>query len=436
MRFTPARPLLLLALAWSALGIAVAWFAPLAIVWQGAGVLLGAVTLADWQRLRSGPTPRTERRLNRNLPVGSWSTVTLEVRNESARTLRCELHDLHPAEFALRGQPCALRLVPGQWAEVRYQLRPPTRGAFGMAGTEFLLDSPWGLWRERRRGGHEQALRVYPNFSEIAHYTLLATDNRLSQMGVRRRQRRGAGNEFHQLREYRQGDELRQIDWKATSRYRKLISREYQDERDQQILFMVDCGRRMRHVDGGRVHLDEALNAMLLLSYVSLRQGDAVGFMTFGGVRRRFMPRKGAHIVNRLLNATYDLQTTTEASDYRAAAAELLAVQQRRALVVVITNTRDEDHADLEAAVRLLRTRHLVLVADLRESLLDELVAGAIGSLDDALKFHAAGEYLASRREAHERLTYHGAHLLDLRPAQLPVALVNQYFAIKRSGAL
>jgi uncharacterized protein (DUF58 family) len=436
VRFTPTPLLVALAALWVVLGLVVALFPEAVVVWQGGGVLLGAAALADALRQRLRPTPKVERRLNRNLPVGAWSTVTLEVSNGDSLPLTCDVHDLHPAEFEVRGQPASLQLVPGQWVELRYQLRPPTRGAFHATGTEFLVRSPWRLWRERRGENSVQLLRVYPNFAEIAHFTLLATENRLSQMGVRRRQRGGEGSDFHQLREYRLGDSLRQIDWKATSRYRKLISREYQDERDQQILFMVDCGRRMRHADAGRVHLDEALNAVLLLSYVSLRQGDSVGFMTFSGVNRWFAPRKGQHVVNGLLNATYDLQSTTEAADYRAAASELLTRQRRRAMVVLITNTRDEDHSDLEVAVKLLRTRHLVLVADLRESLLDELVANTVGTMDQALSFHTTEDYLARRRQSHERLSYHGAHLLDLRPAQLPVALVNQYFAIKQASAL
>ncbi|HEY0634062.1 MAG TPA: DUF58 domain-containing protein [Gammaproteobacteria bacterium] len=436
MRFTPAPLLVILALLWAALGITAAFFPDAVELWQGGGLLLGASAFADWQRQRQRPLPVVGRRLNRNLPVGVWSTVTLELRNTDGLPLHCTLHDMHPSQFEVRHQPWNIALAPGQWAELRYQVRPPSRGAFQMAGTSLLLLSPWRLWRERRHAGETQQLRVYPNFAEIAHYTLLATDNRLSQMGVRRRQRRGTGSDFHQLREYRVGDSLRQIDWKATSRYRKTISREYQDERDQQILFLVDCGRRMHHVDAGHVHLDEALNAVLLLSYVSLHQGDAVGFMTFGGVRRWFAPRKGPHVVNALLNATYDLQSTTEAADYRAAASELLARQRRRALVVLITNTRDEDHADLEAAVKLLRRRHLVLVADLREALLDDITSQPVQTLEQALLYQATEEYLALRRQSHERLSYHGARLLDLRPAQLPVALVNRYFEIKQEGAL
>lgn len=436
MRITPASRLVKLGGAWALLGLLTPFLPATLLLWQGSGLLLAASAFADILRQRKRPLPLLQRHLNRNLPVGTWSEVMLELSNTSDETLSCTVHDLHPSAFEVRGQPSTLRLAPGQWAELRYQLRPNTRGAYQMDGTSVLMHSPWGLWNERRDGGEQQELRVYPNFAEIAHYTLLATDNRLSQMGVRRRQRRGEGNDFHQLREYRPGDSLRQIDWKATSRYRKAISREYQDERDQQIIFMVDCGRRMHHADAGHIHLDEALNAVLLLAYVSLRQGDAVGFMTFGGVRRWFAPRKGHHVVNALLNATYDLQSTTEAADYRTAASELLSRQRRRAMVILITNTRDEDHSDLEAAVKLLRSRHLVVIADLRETLLDELIARKVHTLDDALLFQAGEEYLARRRESHERLSYYGAQLLDLRPEQLPVALVNRYFAIKQGGEL
>ncbi len=436
MTLTPAPRLAGITLAWAALGLAAALLPGLAIVWQAMGVGLGGAALADLLSLRRCPTPQAIRRVNRNLPVGAWSTVGLEIRNVSGLPLSMRLHDLHPASFDVRGMPADLGLQPGQWAELRYQLRPATRGAYQAAGTEFLLTSPWRLWRQRRLGGTEQTLRVYPNFARITHYTLLATDNRLSQMGVRRRQRRGEGNDFRQLREYRVGDTLRQIDWKATSRYRKLISREYQDERDQQVLFLIDCGRRMRHSDSGHIHLDEALNAVLLLSYVSLRQGDAVGFMTFGGVRRWQAPRKGARVVNGLLNATYDLQSTTEAADYISAASELLTIQRRRALVVLITNSRDENQSDLETAVRLLRRKHMVVVADLRETLLDELIATGVRSLDDALRFQATESYLAHRRQSHERLQHHGARILDIIPEQLPIALVNQYFAIKQAGEL
>ena len=224
------------------------------------------------------------------------------------------------------------------------------------------------------RVGEPSVLRVYPNFAALSGYALFATDNRLSQIGVLQRRRRGEGLDFDQLREYREGDSQRKIDWKASQRMHKLISREYQDERDQQVVFLVDCGRRMRAKDDDCSHFDHALDATLLLAYVGLRQGDAVGLMTMSGDERFLAPRKSRAMVNRILNTVYDLQPGLLTSDYYQAAVNLSKRLRKRALIVIISNLRDEDDDTLLPALRLLQKRHLVLFASLRERALDEAV--------------------------------------------------------------
>jgi uncharacterized protein (DUF58 family) len=428
--------MLVLASVLTGAGLAASWWPPAAVLWQGAAVAMVAAALADLLWLLRLQTPRIARRLGHSLPLGVWSPVRLELENPGAQALGLMVHDLHPAEFESRGLPRELRLQGRERVTLVYDLRPPQRGEFELPGCDLRIASPLGLWSRRRTVPLPARVRVFPNFAEISHYTLLATDDRLGQLGVRRHRRRGLGAEFHQLREYRRGDSLRQIDWKATSRVRKLISREYQDERDQRLLFLLDCGRRMRHADADRAHLDEALNALLLLAYVAVRQGDAVGLMTFGGPRRWFAPRKDPDTVNRLLNAVFDLQPTLKAADPLAAARELMQSQTRRAMVLVLTNSRDEDRQALSAAIRLLRRRHLVVIADLRESALDRALGEPVENRDSALRFHAVQGYLEERRRHHEQLQHLGAHVLDLLPRQLPIALVNQYFAIKRAGSL
>lgn len=421
---------------WTGLGLAAVWLPGAALVWKAAGALFGGLAAADLLLLRRLPSPTITRRMGRALPQGVWSPVQLRIENASAQPLRMQVHDLHPPDFGVEKLPQRLRLRGGEAATLDYRLRPRERGDFPMSGCDLRLRSPLGFWSQRRTLPQPARLRVFPNFSEISRYTLLAANDQLAQLGVRRLQRRGAGTELHQLREYRRGDSLRQIDWKATSRVRKLISREYQDERDQRLVFLLDCGRRMRHLDDGRGHLDEALNALLLLAYVAVRQGDAVGLMTYGGPRRWLAPRKEPATVSRLLEAVYDLQPSLEAADPLAAAQTLLQAVPRRALVVIITNSRDEDQAGLEQAAGLLRRRHVVVIADLRESALDASLEAPIRDLQGALRFHAVNDWLAARRRHQERLQHLGAHVLDLLPSQLPIALVNRYFQIKRAGAL
>ncbi|OGA08383.1 MAG: hypothetical protein A2W68_14375, partial [Betaproteobacteria bacterium RIFCSPLOWO2_02_64_14] len=295
---------------------------------------------------------------------------------------------------------------------------------------------PLGLWERRLYLGQESVTRIYPNFAALTKYALFATDHRLSQIGVLQRRRRGEGVEFHQLREYREGDAQRQIDWKATARAGKLISREYQDERDQQVVFLIDCGRRLAARDGDLSHFDHVLNAALLLAYVSLRQGDSVGLLTMGGHNRFMAPRKSAASVNLMLNLLYDLQPTLMTSDYYAAALELMRRIRKRALVVILSNLRDEDEDTLSPALRLLSRRHLVLFASLRESILARALSARVDSFERALTHAAAADYLKQRALAFGRLERSGALALDVEPPQLPVALVNRYLEVKGAGQL
>ena len=278
-------------------------------------------------------------------------------------------------------------------------------------------------------------MRSFPNFAEITRYALLAIDNRLSQIGVLRKRRRGEGLDFHQLREYRQGDTMRQIDWKATARMRKLISREYQDERDQQIVFLIDCGRRMAARDGELSHFDHTLNAVLLLAYVALREGDTAGLMTFATGDERFVaPRKSGATINRFLNALYGLQPTLQTPDYYQAALDLSLRLKKRSLVIIVSNLRDEDAEGLMPALALLRRRHLVMFANLREGVVEQTLQRPIRNDDDALTYAAAASYLADREALTRRMQGQGVRLLDVEPARLPIAMVNRYLDLKQGG--
>jgi uncharacterized protein (DUF58 family) len=302
------------------------------------------------------------------------------------------------------------------------------------------LHSPLGLWWIKRRSGTSTLVRVYPNFRALAKYTLLATDNRLSQIGVLQVRRRGEGMEFHQLREYRQGDAQRAIDWKATARTQRLIAREYEEEKDQRVLLVIDCGRRMSakddSADDALSHFDHTLNAALLLAHVALRQGDAVGMMTMAGINRYSEPRKSAAAVHAILNSVYDLEPTLEVPDYHLAARDAMIRLRRRSLVIVLTNLRDEDDETLLPALKLLRTRHLVVLASLREAIISRALSARVDSFDRAVTHAAAADYLATRERAFRRIGAAGAVCLDVEPERLAISLVNRYLELKREGRL
>jgi uncharacterized protein (DUF58 family) len=403
------------------------------------GLLLALVALAilDAIRLKRLPSPRVRRQMPGSLALGRWSDVRLEVEHDFTQPLNADIFDHVPDGLSFENLPIRVELQPGQQSEIGYRLRPLKRGHFSFDHCEISLPSPLGLWSDKRLLNVVDSTRVYPDFARLYGGELLAVDNWLSQLGVRQQQRRGLGLEFHQLREFREGDSLRQIDWKATARQRTPIAREYQDERDQQIIFMLDCGRRMRSQDGELAHFDHALNACLLLSYVALRQGDAVGLSTFASDRAHYLaPVKGTGQLNVLLNSVYDLDSTQRPADYQAAATQLLARQKRRALVVLVTNLRDEDDEELLTAIKRLSKQHRVLVASLREDLLDNLRHFPVQTLPEALAYCGAVDYLNARAELHERLSAHGVPVVDARPAELGAELVTRYLSWKRAGVI
>ncbi len=188
--------------------------------------------------------------------------------------------------------------------------------------------------------------------------------------------------------------------------------------------------------DGALSHFDHVLNAALLLAYVALRQGDAVGFLTMSGTQRWLAPRKSAATINLILNSVYDLEPSLATTDYYVAAVELMKRIRKRALVVVLSNMRDEDDDTLSPALALLQSRHLVLFASLREQILSRALAARVDTFDRALTHAATAEYLARRELAFRRIERGGAMALDVEPQELPLALVNRYLDIKRAGRL
>ncbi|HOV95674.1 MAG TPA: DUF58 domain-containing protein [Thermomonas sp.] len=431
----PSLLLPLLCVGWALLGVAAsaAWLPALAW-WATGGVLLSVALLDGW-RLRRYALPEVLRELPDALPVGVAREVVLVLDN-GPRALRVDVHDVHPSDWVASGLPRTLHLVAEASTRVSYTLRPTSRGDAHFDGVHLRLHSPWRLWRRACVVGAPQRVRVYPNFAPLAKLAMLGSEQASRTVGAHLRRRRGEGTDFHQMRDYRVGDSLRQIDWKATARVRRLISREYQDERNQQVVLLIDTGLRMLARDGELTHFDHVLDAALVVSYLALREGDAVGLLASGGERRWVAPQRGAGALDVLLRASYDVQPQPVATDYLAAATELSLRQRRRSLVMLVTNLRDEDIDDLLVAVRMLQQRHHVVVASLREEALDAVLDDDVQNLRAALRAAATARYLQQRSRTHDALRAQRVSVLDVTCAQLPGALVERYLAIKREGLL
>jgi uncharacterized protein (DUF58 family) len=430
-------------LAGASLTIGVALAAVWALALTAAAIVDIVTTRRDWKAAE----PQLARTLPPAFALGVRKSVHLNITVGGERTWRCRIYDHVDATVLTEGIPADLELTGGTQTQLSYEATPAKRGVVQFAAADVRVHSRWGLWELMERLGDEQQCRVYPDFAQVARYAWLAGDRRLSEIGIKTYQQRGEGTDFKQLSEYRSGDPVRHIDWRATLRFEKLIVREFQSERDQCVLLLIDCGRRMRADDRvgaiGSSHFDQVLNAVMLLSYVALKQGDAVGALTFGtppGTQHWFAPRKGATTLNALMGELYAVQPSPTHSDYLSAARDLLRRFNKRALVVLITNFRDEDSSEFSQAVSLLRSKHLVLTASLRERVVRELASQPIeqasAATDPPLEIASAHLYEQSRRDALNRMTAHHSLVVDAEPERLGIELTNRYQGLKRAGAI
>ncbi len=340
-----------------------------------------------------------------------------------------------------QGLPVTADLRANAQAQLRYTVQPRRRGRVAFEPADVRVQSLGRSLELQWRIGAAETRPVFPNFASVSRYSWLATDRRLAAIGIKTQVQRGEGTDFKQLAEYRPGDSIRHIDWKATLKQSRPIVRQFQDERDQCVIFLIDCGRRMR-ADEGTVHgshFDEALNATMLLAHVALKDGDEVGAITFGTSpehKRAFAPRKGMATLSALTVLLHDIQPEATHSDYLIAARDLMRVHAKRALIVLLTNFRDEDAPELDAALKLLRSRHLVLLASLRERVLREITEQPLKAAHHAVEVAGAHLFAQARRDAFRRLAERDALMVDAEPERLAVELVNRYRTVKRAGLL
>ena len=364
-------------------------------------------------------------------------TVDLAVHNRAGRTLSVSLTDELFATADAEGLPATMEISAGVVRHTSYRLKAMQRGLQTIGDHFVRYGSPMGLWtRQLRLPGHTE-LRVYPDVQAVRHYDMLARQNR-DAFASRRTRLRGGDTEFERLRDYLPDDDYRRVDWKATARRRKLTVREYELERNQNVVFVLDCGRTMTAVWDGLSALDYALNATLMLSHVAIRRGDQVGLIAFDDqVRRIVKPRTGISASNRIIQSTYDLFPKMVEPDYEAAFHTLRTQITKRTLVVFISHALDDATAKLlQRLTRELLPKHLPLCVLLRDREVEARATSTARTAEQVCVQAAAANVLAWRDRVHAEMRRAGVLVLDVLHRQLTGELVSRYLEVKARGLI
>jgi uncharacterized protein (DUF58 family) len=412
--------------------------------------LVLAAAFFDGRRLPQ-PAQLTARRTWSNAPaLDSETEIELTIQNHGSIIVDCRLVDDLPP--ALVAEPATHRLTafPRVPASVRYRTEPSERGDCETGSLYIRYRSPLGLTERWARAPLIQSVRVYPALRTGEEQQIFLARSRQIDLQLRQVRQRGLGRDFESLREYREGDDLRDICWTATARRGSPITRQYQTERSQPVWIVLDCGRLMRSrvaagapgksalpvaQPGAKVHskLDHACTTAVALAQLALYSGDRVGLLAYGaGIQQRLLPGRGAAHLRQFIESLSQVHAETGEADHLRATATLNRLQPRRALVLWVTDLAETAMRPevIDGAMQLLR-RHVLLFVAMAQPEVESIAQARPKNVEQMFRAAAAQEMAGRRELLLARLHEHGALTLDLNPEALTSSVLNQYLTIK-----
>lgn len=371
--------------------------------------------------------------------MGRDFPVSYEWSSRATRPLHLLVREEYPARVApASGEDRAIAIVPGESTREELVFHARARGKASGGTLHLRARSPWGLaWRQGRIEAPWK-VTVYPSLASVALRAFPTQAQRRREAGYRNVRRLGEGRVFESLKEWVPGDDTRTIDWKATARRGKVMSRQYEDERRQQVLIVVDAGRALTPEWEGRSRLEAVIDAALQLANAAVSHDDNIGILVFSDKIQHYVPpARGRRALRNVLDALAATEGKVVEPDYPAAFAFLAAHNRKRALTVLFTDVIDRTASDaLLAQSGSLRPRHLPLAVTVRDPHLEQIATARPTTAKLAFERAAAEELLLARQEALADMRSRGVIVLDVPPASAAKAVVDQYNWLKRRAVL
>lgn len=431
MQLTPRAVLLLLL---GAFPLILATWLPL-FAWLALVYILFCLFLyfIDWRQAQPITAFDVSRTHDSRLSLGADNLVTLAIRNRQNRPVTFQIRDEPPDRFRISTRILSGTLKRrGSW-DGTYTVHPLRRGDYEFGDLNLRWIGPLNLVMRQGVVPATGTVKVFPNLLDVRRYDLLLRKNRLQELGLRHARLLGQGTEFERLREYTPDDEYRHINWKATARRLRPITTEYQTERSQNIMAVLDTGRMMQSPVAEMAKLDYAINAVLLLGYVAGGMGDKVGLMTFADdVQTYLTPRQGRGQFYQMLERLYAVEAQPVEPDYRTALSYLGLKQRKRALVVLFTDLAGGASMDaLVSNITFLARRSLPLVVTISDPDIHTVAAARPEDSLDVYRQVAANRLLDDRRVTLDYLERQGVLTLDVPANSLSLAVIQRYLELK-----
>lgn len=374
----------------------------------------------------------------KQISLGGSNPVGWSVRNRSGRRVAFELTDDVPPEWKKDRASIGGTILGNSFAEIQYRIRPTVRGLFTMGDIHLRFTTPLGLGQRQVRIPRSDEVKVYPNVANLSRYDLAVQRQKLAQLGMVSTRFLGKGSLFESLREYVPGDDLGDVAWKATSRRGKMLVRNYESEKSQNLLVLIDCGRLMTAEIDDLSRLDYAINASLLLTYVAMKQGDRIGMIAFSNEIESYLPPlKGHRALSRMNDALYRLEPRLVESDYERACRFLALQHRKRSLIVLFTDVIDKNASSvLMGYTARFARKHLPVCVAFRNLEVEGIAQSPVESASACFSRAVALQMLERRKEALAQMRRFGVDVLEADPRTMTPRVIDRYLRLKRSRRL
>ena len=376
--------------------------------------------------------------LPEKLSNGDDNPIEITLQNDYNFTADLQLIDEMPFQYQKRDFEIDTQLSKHNKKKITYTLRPLERGEYYFGSLNIYVNSPIALVTRRYEFAKDAMVPNYPSFLQLRKYMLLAFSNKLFEYGLKKIRRIGHTMEFEQIKDYVNGDDIRNINWKATAKRSQLMVNQFQDERSQPIYSVIDKGRAMKMPFDGLSLLDYAINATLVISNVALKKQDKAGMFTFSRkVENKVVAERRPSQMNKILETLYNVNTDFSESDFSRLYIDVKRSLTQRGLLLLYTNfeTLDALHRQLPY-LKAIAKNHLLVVIFFENTELQKLTNVEAHNTFDIFQKTVAEKFMYEKKLIVNELQKHGIQSILTTPENLTINTINKYLEIKARGLL
>ena len=400
---------------------------------------LFALTLIDMLLVFSSAEPLiVTRKLSTRLNLGDNNHIKLNVKNNTGQRINFSMIEGFPVEMQDRETVFRGTLGRAQDKEFAYTFVPKARGEFLFGDVFIIIRSIFFLVSRRVDISLKETVCVYPSVVQMKKYELLVFQKQKTSVGIKKIRRLGNNSEFEQIKNHVQGDELKTINWKATSRRNELMVNQYQEEKSQSIYCIIDKSRNMQMEFDGLSMLDYSINATLVFSNIALKKGDKAGLITYSDKIGTLLPAEGnVGQMRRIQEILYKQQTKYREANYELLYQSIRRTVKTRSLLLLFTNFETE--FSMKRAIPMLRRlnqKHVLVVVFFENSALQELAHRPSKSIKDVYQATVAERMISVKSKIARELRQNGIQTVLTLPSELSVNTINKYLELKAKGAI